>query len=284
MTVDVAVVGSANLDVVLHVPRMPAAGETILGSGYAEATGGKGANQALASARLVQTAFVGTVGTDAAGSRIRQGLVSAGVDVEFLASGSTPTGRAFIPVTPDAENSIVVLPMANSTVEAESVTRALTSLRPAVVLCQLEIPLAAVVAAALWAAANRARFILNPSPVADVPAEVLALADPLIVNAGEARDILRSDTRDLQELCTALTRVARSAVVTGGADGAWVASHDENSGVEGIRAVPVDTTGAGDIFAGTLAAELASGSSLAEAAGRANRLAAQAVELARSER
>lgn len=130
MKVRVAVVGSVNLDIVVHTSKRPKAGETLLGSGYSETLGGKGANQVIASARIMSTAFVGDVGQDAAGSKILQGLAGASVDLAQLRRSELPTGRAVILVTPDGENSITVLPMANGAIDPSRVRGALTVLQP----------------------------------------------------------------------------------------------------------------------------------------------------------
>src|SRR5690606_8398003 len=135
--VDVAVVGSTNLDVVVTLARRPAPGETVLGDGYVETAGGKGANQAVAAARAGSAVFVGWVGQDAAGQVLLDALHDAGVATR-VARVEAPTGRAFIHVTPDGENDIVVVPGANRALDAAAVTQALDDLRPAVVATQLE--------------------------------------------------------------------------------------------------------------------------------------------------
>jgi ribokinase len=137
----VAVVGSADLDLVLGGERAPAPGETLLGSAYSETPGGKGLNQALAAARIAPTSFVGAVGTDAAGTELRDCLTRNSVGVDHLRREEVPTGRAVVVVTADGENSIIVLPMSNSTARPDHVIAALDMEQPAVVVCQLEIPL-----------------------------------------------------------------------------------------------------------------------------------------------
>ncbi|WP_448061785.1 ribokinase [Cellulomonas hominis] len=283
----VAVVGSANLDVVVQGPHRPTAGETVLGTALTETPGGKGANQALASARVGPTAFVGQVGSDAAGDLLRTALAGAGVDVTHVRAAGVPSGRAYVTVTPDGENSIVVLPLANATLDADRTVEALDAIGPAVVLTQLEIPPGAVEAAADWCVRNAARFVLNPSPVGPVAERVLAAADPLIVNRGEALAILGpggADAADTADLATRLLGRARSVVVTAGPDGAVVATDGASTQVPGARVTVVDTTGAGDSFAGTLAAHLAAGCALDEAARLANAEAARIIQLDRAGR
>ncbi|MCU1441016.1 MAG: rbsK 1 [Rhodoglobus sp.] len=287
MTALIAVVGSANLDVVLSVARRPAAGETVMGSGYLETAGGKGANQATAAARIASCAFIGSVGHDSAGRRIATALREAGVAIDHLHRGEMPTGRAFISLTPDGENSIVVLPLANSDLRPSDVVRSLDASRPAVVLTQLEVPTAVTAAVVEWCTRNDARLVLNPSPVQHLPSAVLAIADPLIANAGEARALvdLASDTPVTDAtLAAALALRCRSAVLTAGPRGAFVAADDSIHHIEGLPVTVADTTGAGDAFAGTVAAHLALGAELVAAASIANREAARVIQLNRTDR
>lgn len=287
MTGSVAVVGSANLDVVTHADRRPAAGETVLGRGYDETIGGKGANQAIAAARVTATAFVGKIGTDSAGEQIGRALARHGVDTAHLEHVDGPSGRAFITVTPDGENSITVVPLSNLAVDTDFVARSLDAIRPTVVLTQCELPLAAVAAAADWTRNHGGRLVLNPSPVTALPAEVLSLADPLIVNNSEALAILglhADPAQSPRELAEALLTIARSAVLTSGPRGAYVAQHGQVTHLPGMTVVAVDTTGAGDEFAGVLSGRLALGDALASAAEAANKSAAHIVTLARAAR
>lgn len=281
----VVVVGSANLDVVVTVKRFPTPGETVLGGDILEIAGGKGLNQAVAAARTTPCAMIGCVGDDAAGRLLLSWMERAGVARDHVRHVSTPTGRAFIQVTPSGENSIVVTPAANSELTAEEVERALEQLGPAVVLAQLEVPLEAVRAAATWASRRRARFLLNPSPVQHLPGWLVALCDPLVVNAGEAAQMLGTESgRDVQGLARALAARTRSVVVTDGPRGAFVGS---SSGAVGVPAVPakvVDTTGAGDEFVGHLAAALSLGESLVDGVRAANRAAAKVIGLPRNAR
>jgi ribokinase len=284
MTGQVVVVGSANLDLTLEVPRRPDGGETLIGTSLTESLGGKGANQALAAARRARTAFVGCVGADPAGDGIANALELAGVDISRLGRGGVATGRAVITLTADRENSIIVLPLANFQLEPDAVLAALDDLAPVAVLTQCEVPDAITLAAAVWCDKNRVRFVLNPSPVRHIPAEVLAIADPLIVNQSEAQELLGSVSTDWQLLALTLNECSRSVVLTVGANGAFVASGGASSHVPGTEVVVVDTTGAGDAFAGTLTAYLAGGMDLTAAAALANAEAARIVQLARSAR
>lgn len=282
----VAVVGSANLDLVARTERIPQPGETVLGSAYSEVHGGKGANQSIGAARTAPTAFVGCVGTDEAGQRTVAHLAARGVSTDEVRTVPGETGRAVITVADDGENSIVVLPLANSAVSPQQVRESLDRLQPEVVLCQLEIPMESVVEAAEWCERAGKRFLLNPSPVADVPQHVVALADPLLVNRGEAAALAGTDPEaPLRESLEALRGKARSLVGTDGARGALVSDADGSFAEVPVPPTKaVDTTGAGDEFAGTLAAALSAGETLEAAAIAASRAASALIAVDRAER
>ncbi|MFE2752411.1 ribokinase [Actinosynnema sp. NPDC059335] len=269
-TVTVLVLGSANADLVVPVPRRPAAGETVLGGDTAVLPGGKGANTAVAAARLgAPVAFVGAVGADQYGRLLLDSLSSSGVRTDFVRTSSRPTGLAYITVTPDGENSIVVAPGANSDLDRSDVD-AVAWDDVSVLVCSLEVP-AAVVAHAVRVAADRGvRPVLNLSPVVEVPADALALLDPLIVNEHEAASLAGS-------AAGLLDLGPKSAVVTLGARGAAVVTPAGVVEVGAPEVSVVDTTGAGDAFAGAVAVGLSSGSSLVEAAAFAARVAALSV-------
>jgi ribokinase len=251
--VDVCVVGSANLDLVAGSSRIPAPGETVLGHSYAEHPGGKGLNQAVAAARSgASVRFVGAVGDDPAGNRLRQVLVDDGIDAGSLAVATEPTGRALIVVDDSGENSIVVVPGANATVTAPSDVGAAR-----VVLCQLEVPIAAVAAALAAGRAAGATTILNPAPAAPLPAGVLAACDVLIPNEHEV-ELLGGAAALLAAGCGAV-------VVTLGGAGVDVHTSGDLMHVEPFPVDVVDTTGAGDAFCGSLAARLAAGDGLIDA-------------------
>ncbi|WP_407344975.1 PfkB family carbohydrate kinase [Pengzhenrongella phosphoraccumulans] len=285
MTARVAVVGSANLDIVLAVPRRPVAGETLTGTGLTETAGGKGLNQAIGAAKVAPCAFVGCVGRDLDAAELEAALIGAGVDTHHLERVALPTGRAFISLTPDGENSIIVLPLANHELDPDYVCHSLDELAPTAVLSQLEVPSSVTTAIAAWCARSDVRFMLNASPVSGLPQFVVELSDPLIVNAGEARAILGTlDVDDERALAASLAKLARSVVLTAGPRGAFIAQHDVVHHIEGIPATVRDTTGAGDAFAGTLAGHLAKGVELLDAAILANTEAARLVQIERCDR
>ncbi|QFZ24920.1 ribokinase [Saccharothrix syringae] len=267
------VLGSANADLVVPVPHRPGAGETVLGGDAAVLPGGKGANTAVAAARLgAPVAFAGAVGADQYGDLLRDSLTSAGVRTDHLRTSARPTGLAYITVTPDGENSIVVSPGANSDVGDADVD-ALTWDGVSTLVCSLEVPVDTVARAVAAAAAHGVRPVLNLSPVVPVPAGTLALLDPLIVNEHEAAALAGSPEG-------LLALGPRSAVVTLGARGALVVTPEGTAEVGAPSVDVVDTTGAGDAFAGALAFGLSSGSSLVEAAAFAARVAALSVTAA----
>ncbi|MCG8917995.1 ribokinase [Actinokineospora sp. PR83] len=263
----VVVLGSANADLVVTVPVRPAGGETALGSDVETLPGGKGANTAVAAGRLgAPVAFVGALGTDANGDLLLQSLRSAHVDTTRVRRVDRPTGTAFITVTPDGENSIVVSPGANAALTPEDVD--LTG--AAVLVASLEIPLPVVEHAVALAAAGGVRPVLNLSPVAELSPRTLAALDPLIVNEHEAHT-LTGGTGDL------LALGPRTAIITRGARGARVLTPEGATDVPAPAVAAVDTTGAGDAFAGALAASLATGATLDAAARTAVLVAAISV-------
>ncbi|GHB14320.1 ribokinase [Streptomyces thermoviolaceus subsp. thermoviolaceus] len=278
---DLLVVGSANADLVIGVERRPAAGETVLGSDLAVHPGGKGANQAVAAARLgARTALLARVGDDAHGRLLLDSQRTAGVDTTGVLTGGAPTGVALITVDPSGDNSIVVSPGANARLTPEDVRAAAGLLtRARVVSAQLEVPLETVVEAVRQLAPG-SRFVLNPSPPRPLPQELLDACDPLIVNEHEARVILgagQAGSTPEDWARALLARGPRSVVVTLGAEGALVASAEGLTRVPSLKVDAVDTTGAGDAFAAALAWRLGAGVPLAEAAAYAARVGAAAV-------
>ncbi|MFE9681768.1 ribokinase [Streptomyces sp. NPDC006285] len=279
---DLLVVGSANADLVVGVERRPGAGETVLGSDLALHPGGKGANQAVAAARLgARTALLARVGDDAHGRLLLDSQRAAGVDTAGVLVGGAPTGVALITVDPSGDNSIVVSPGANGRltpddVRAPAASALLSASR--VVSAQLEIPLETV-EEVVRGLRSGSRFVLNPSPPRELPAAVLAACDPLIVNEHEARVVLGADAgKTPEEWAGALLALGpRSVVVTLGEEGALAADTSGTVRVPAVRVDAVDTTGAGDSFTAALAWRLGAGESLADAAAYAARVGAVAV-------
>jgi ribokinase len=267
----IALVGSINLDIVVGVDRHPAGGETVLGDDRQELPGGKGANQAVAAARLgAQVAFVGRVGDDDAGRRLRDGLAAEGVDVTHVrVDADAPTGVALIAVDRAGENTIVVSSGANARVSAADVEAARDVLaNAAVTLVQHEVPEDAVAAAI---AAAGGTVVLNPAPARPIVAPV----DVVVPNRGEL-EALAGRAGDPVELARTLD-AARAVVVTLGNEGAAVIEGSRVEHIPAPRVDAVDTTGAGDAFCGALAQALDAGADLVDAARWAVRAAAASV-------
>ncbi|RFU82941.1 ribokinase [Streptomyces triticagri] len=289
LSYDLLVVGSANADLVVGVERRPGAGETVLGSDLVVHPGGKGANQACAAGRLgARTALLARVGDDAHGRLLLESQRAAGVDTSGVLVGGAPTGVALITVDPSGDNSIVVAPGANARLTPADVRAAGRLFAAArVVSVQLEIPLETV-AEVVRALPPDARLVLNPSPPAPLPPEVLAACDPLVVNEHEARYVLAGGPQPVgatpEEWAPALLDLGpRSVVVTLGERGALVAVRPPDGSpapavhVPSPRVRAVDTTGAGDAFTAALAWRLGLGDELPRAAAYAARVGAAAV-------
>lgn len=269
----VAVYGSINHDLVLRVPHLAAPGETVLALGVLRGAGGKGANQAVASARDgARTSLIGAVGTDAEGRAARDALAAAGVDVTAVRTADAPTGVAVVTVAADGENSIVVDEGANGALRGLTATDRDLVARSAVLLLQLECPPDGIVEAAAFAAASGTPVVLNAAPARPLPAELAAAVDLLVVNAQEARQLLGwSGDQGPGAALDALAQRFPQVVLTRGADGAWFGDRaGRRVHQPAVPATPVDTTAAGDTFCGVLAAELSRGLDAAAALPRAS--------------
>ena len=267
----VVVVGSLNVDLVVGLVRMPAPGETVMGETLERHPGGKGLNQAVAAARLgARVSMIGSLGSDDSGVWL-QGIVhEEGIDATGIITADGPSGTALIEVDATGMNRIVVIPGANAALTAADVTAAIAAMDDvSVVLTQGEIPLEAITAAMAAGRACGARTILNPAPVRDYPASLLALVDFLVPNEHEAAHLSGLPTGSLVDANEAARHFTGkgvpNAIITRGARGAVWVSPSSSGSVAAYRVTPVDTVAAGDAFCGGLAAALASGEPLPEA-------------------
>jgi len=268
---NVVVLGSANLDIVVPVPHHPATGETVLGGHHDRIPGGKGANQAVAAARLgARVAMVGRVGSDDAGGTLRAALQGAGVDCRHLAvDGQAASGLALIGVDRSGDNTIIVSPGANHRVGPDDVAAAAPLLASAAVtLVQLEVPAMAVEAAV---AASGGKVILNPAPASLLSAALLERVDVLVPNRIELAQLAGSAEAGglaaVEEMARDLP--VPTVVVTLGADGALLVAGGDAVVLPAPPVEVVDTTGAGDAFCGAIAEALARGVAIDEATARA---------------
>ncbi len=267
MQANVVVIGSLNMDLVARAPRLPRAGETLIGESFATVPGGKGANQAVAAARLgARVAMIGCVGDDAHGARLRAGLVAEGIDCSALAEvAGCSSGVALIVVDDSSQNAIVVIPGANDELSPARV-EALDSILAAasILVCQLETPRLSVAHALRRGRELGKTVILNPAPASEaLPPEWYAWIDYLIPNESEAAWLsgLPVDSLESAEAAAAHLRRAgaTTVILTLGARGALRVGADgaRHFPAEAVRAV--DTTAAGDTFVGAFAAALARG-------------------------
>lgn len=252
--------GSLNMDLIVRSPRLPSAGETLTGTGFSTMPGGKGANQALAAARAGgQVWMIGAVGSDDFGSTLVDTLADAGVDTARVQRVDGRSGIALITVDDAAENTVVVVAGANGTLTGlDSIDEAAIAAADMLVL-QLEVPLATVTRAAQVAAAAGVPVLLNPSPSQPLPAELLAAVSILVVNETEAAALAADEVPGGGHVVTTLGAAGARYRGPGGA----------SASAEAPRVEPVDTTGAGDAFAGALAVAWCRGDDPAAALRRA---------------
>ncbi|MET8150741.1 ribokinase [Actinoplanes sp. NPDC049668] len=271
----VVVAGSANMDLVGLAARLPLPGETVLGDEFVMTPGGKGANQAIAAVRAGATCvMLGAIGSDAFGVTIKARLNASGVDTANLRTSYGASGVAVIMVDRAGENSIIVSPGANSSFAGLSAAETAAIVDSDVLVCQLEIPVDTVVAAAQAARAGGTRVILNAAPARELPPELLAAVDLLVVNEGEARAITGSPAPDVAGLLALVPRV----VLTMGGAGSWYADRDgTDERVPACTVEVLDTTAAGDAFTGALAVAWGEGRDLVDAVRWANAAGAACV-------
>ncbi|MBH0025269.1 ribokinase [Salinibacterium sp. SWN248] len=278
----IVVVGSANIDQVFRVERIPSPGETVMSQGLNTALGGKGQNQAVAAARAgVATTFIGAVGNDGFGEMVRTGLAADSIDVSHLKTTDKPTGTALIAVDPTGENTIIVEAGANNDVANLTSEDSAAISAASAVMMQLEIPLATVIESARIAHAVGTQVILNAAPIQALPKELLDNLDILIVNEHEAAELARDNglSADLEGVGERLLSLVSTVIVTLGSKGA--ALHRVGSEpvvVPAHRVTAVDATGAGDTFCGAFAAGVVEGMMMDDALRFAGAAASISVE------
>lgn len=272
MMAKIVVVGSLNMDLIGRSPHIPAPGETVLGSGFSTAAGGKGANQAVAAARLgAQVTMVGCVGGDDYGRSLLSSLQTDGVDTQHVRmAADAHTGVAIISVDDAGENSIIVISGANWELTKADVAAAETAVSQAdMLVLQLESPLEVVVYAAEMAARHNVPVLLNPAPARPLPAELLANVSTLIPNESEAALLAGCEVDDMSGVETAVSRLQargiKNIVLTMGSRGAYLHSNNESLMVPAFSVQPVDTTAAGDAFVAGFSVAVAEGKTLSEA-------------------
>jgi len=268
----VAVLGSINMDLVAHASHMPAPGETVIGGDLLTVPGGKGANQAVAAARMgARVTMVGRVGRDTFGETLVAGLTANGVDISHVGVDSdAASGVALIIVDDSGQNSIVVTPGANMRLAPTDVDGAREALAEAdVLLAQLECPLETVIRGAQLAQRIGITVILNPAPAQPVPQELLDNVDVLVPNESEAELLTGLPVRDLSDCEKAasalLARGVGVVILTLGSRGAFLAQPGMTEYFPAHTITPVDTTAAGDAFVGGFAVAFAEGRALREA-------------------
>ena len=271
----ITVLGSINMDLIATTARLPEPGETVAGTGFSTAAGGKGANQALAAQRAgSDVRMVGAVGRDEFAGPALALLDQAGVDLGSVARVDGPTGTALILVGGTGENMIAVVPAANGTVSESQARNAVEAMRPEdVLMLQLEISAVSVEVALVAAKAKGVTSILNTAPLTDDAVRLAKLADVVIANETEF-ELLNGGTEmspsEREEALRAMHgKTGQTIIITLGADGVIAARNGQLHRAQGLKITPVDTVGAGDTFCGYLAAGLDAGLSFGDALRRA---------------
>src|SRR5689334_10105907 len=272
MPAKVVVIGSLNMDLVTRAPRLPKGGETLIGESFATVSGGKGANQAVAAARLgAQVSMIGCVGNDAYGEALRGALLAEQIDCQAVSTVDGSSGVALIVVDDNSQNTIVIVPGANGALSAEAIDRFDSVIQAAdVLICQLEVPDASVGHALKRGRELGKTVILNPAPVSrPLPSDWYASIDYLIPNESEASALSGLSVDSLKSAQAAATRLiamgAGKVIITLGAQGSLFADGQRFEHFPAPAVKAVDTTAAGDTFVGGFAAALAAGQDEAQA-------------------
>jgi len=266
------VLGSVNADHVLQVPSFPRPGETLHGKGYAVIPGGKGANQAVAAARLgADVAFIACVGDDSFGTNIREAFKADGMNVDgVMVEKDTPTGIAMIQVSATGENSICISAEANECLTPARLKPFHYLISDAdMLLMQLETPIESIQKAAQIAKQANTKVVLNPAPAQPLTDQLLQLVDIITPNETEAEQLTGIKVSDMQSAQQAAKSLHAKGIelvmITLGSEGVWVSQNGQGEQIKGFSVKAIDTTAAGDTFNGALLTRLIEGAKLAEA-------------------
>ena len=280
----ILVIGSSNTDMVIKTEKLPAPGETILGGRFLMNPGGKGANQAVAAARLGgKVTFIGKRGNDLFGNQAMGLFMREGIDTQYIVKDpELPSGVALITVDSAGENSIVVAPGSNGNLLQEDIpVKVFESGKFGILLLQLEITINTVEFSAINATRNNIKVILNPAPAQDLPDSLLRNIWLLIPNENEAEKLSGIKVLDFSSAETAAAEIqkkgVKNVIITMGEDGAFVKSEHFTGKIPGVKVTAVDTTAAGDVFNGAIAVALSECKELEEAVIFANKAASISV-------
>jgi ribokinase len=280
----IIVIGSSNTDMVIKTEKLPVPGETILGGTFLMNPGGKGANQAVAAARLGgKVTFVTKRGNDLFGNQAVGLLMREGIDTQYVVKDlEFPSGVALITVDSYGENSIVVAPGSNGNLMREDIPALIFETgKFEILLLQLEIPISTVEYSAVTASEHGIKVILNPAPACRLPDNLLRHSWLITPNETEAESITGVTINDLYSAEKAATliqaRGVKNVIITMGETGAFIKSESYTGLIPGVKVIPVDTTAAGDVFNGALAVAISEGKALNDAVIFANKAASISV-------
>jgi len=280
----IAVIGSTNMDLVALAPRIPVTGETLTGRDFFMVPGGKGANQAVAAAKLgANVLFVAKLGKDNFAEASLENFKKVGIDTRYVEQiDGVPSGIAVIAIDDNGKNSIIVVPGANAKLMPKDVLDAEADIaKAAVVVCQLEVPLKTVEQAAKVAKKHNIPFILDPAPVVPLSDELLAMVDVIKPNEIEAQMLTGVKVTDFQSASKAadvlFAKGVKNVMITLGSNGFMIATKEGRELIANHKVKAIDSTAAGDTFTGAMACRLAAGDLLREAAIYANAAAALSV-------
>jgi ribokinase len=283
MKPNIVVIGSTNMDMIVRTNHIPQKGETVLGGSFIQSRGGKGANQAVAAARLgADVTFVTCLGKDQFGQDACEAYEKEGINTKYIAwDEEMPTGVALIMIDSSNENIICVAPGANEKLTSGDITKAEEAIKSAdCVLLQLEIPMKTVEFAVKMASKYHVPVVLNPAPMANLSENLLELIGVITPNETEASDLLKNHESNPHDLAIKLLQIFKfkSVVVTMGKEGAVISSDKTPTPkvIPGFQMESVDSTGAGDAFNGGLVVALARGEKLEDAVRYANAVGALA--------